>query len=355
MTNAPDKADRFAQVKRARELVVGVNVSISPATQQQYRVAYARMDARGSAPEAMANTSRSFYYYRAAWVHHHSNVVRNLLNAADRMQRAGDTTGWEAAVSELPAAIAQLERYRPDPTGMNLAHGMVGKWAVEAEKRDRAGQRLTQHSKRVRLRGLPMDWRAQMFSGLRPSSKYRDVVAVLSATGARPAEFEHGIEVTIGPAHTLHFKIFGVKTHGGKYGQVERSFNVATNRPELQYLRERVESNAGHLSVKASAGALSDKIRQLSEKVFPKLKSAVSAYVFRHQMSADLKASDIPHVEVSAALGHSVDETKGYYGAAQSARSVGGVTGIVATRIVREKTREKLREFGRERGKTRER
>ena len=335
--------------------MAGVNVSISATTQQQYRAAYARMAARGSTPEGMANTSRGFYYYRAAWVHHHSDAIRTILNAADRTQRAGNTAGWKAALSELQAAIVQLERYRPDPTGENLARGLIGKWAVEAEKRTHSGEKLTQHSKRIRLRGLPTDWREQIFAGLRSSSKYRDVVAVLSATGARPAEFEHGIEVTTGPADTLNFKIVGVKTHGGKYGQAERSFNVAVDRPELQYLRERVESNAGRLLVKASAGALSDKIRQLSEKVFPKLKSAVSAYVFRHQMAADLKASDISDTDVSAALGHSVDETKGFYGAAQSARSVGGVTGIVATRIVREKTREKLREFGREREKNRER
>ena len=66
-------------------------------------------------------------------------------------------------------------------------------------------------------------------------------------------------------------------------------------------------------------------------------------------MAADLKASGLPDADVSAALGHSVDETKGSYGAAQSARSIGGVTGVKSTRPVLEKTREKIKALERSR------
>jgi hypothetical protein len=310
---------------------------------------------RNSTPEKMANTARSFYYYRAAWVHHYATKMREILNTADRAQRAGNTDAWYESVSMLPDLIKESDRYQPDPEGKHLANGMVGKWAVEAEKRASAGQKLTHHSKRVRLRGLPADWREKMFAGLRPGSKYQDVVAVLSATGARPAEFVKGIEVTLEAVGTLHFKIEGVKTHGGKYGQAERSFSVDVDRQELVYLRNRLMENNGPLVVKASAGALSDKIRQLSEKVFPSFKSTVSAYVFRHQVAADLKASGLLDTEVSAALGHGVDETKGYYGAAQSARGTGKVSNIRSSRPVRELTRDKLNQLERGREKERKR
>ena len=355
MNDTQDKTAGFALIKQARALISGVNTALSDATRMQYSKAFSRMLERGSTPEKIANTARSFYYYRAAWVHHYATGMREILNVADGAQRAGDTETWQESVSKLPELIKESERYRPDPDGKNLANGLIGKWAVEAEKRVNAGQKISHHSKRVRLRGLPNDWREKMFSGLRSGSKYQDVVAVLSATGARPAEFAKGIEVTLEATGTLHFKIEGVKTHGGKYGQTERAFSVTVDRPELVYLRDRLIQNNGPLMVNASAGALSDKVRQLSEKVFPSLKSTVSAYVFRHQVAADLKASGLPDIEVSAALGHSVDETKGYYGSAQSARSTRGIKNIQASRAVRELTREKVIQLERGRSKERER
>lgn len=345
MTTLPNKAEGFELVKYARTLIAGVNASASASTIRQYVLAFARMQGRQLTPETIANTSRSFYYYRASWVNHFSSEIRQTLNAADKAQRERNLAGWQEEINKLPSLIKELERYRPDPAGQNLAKGWVGQWSVEAEKRSRAGIKTTSHSKKSRLRGLPSDWREKMFSGLKESSKYRDVVAVLSATGARPAEFSTGIVVSLESPDRLRFHIQGAKTAGGKYGQSEREFSVRVDRPELMHLQSRVQANAGTLTVKASAGALSDRIRQLSTKVFPLLKSEVSAYVFRHQIAADLKASGISDADVSAALGHSVDETKGAYGAAQSARSIGGIGNVVATRPVRQRTRQKVMEL----------
>ena len=349
MNDTTDKTAGFALIKQARALISGVNASLAESSRKQYEAAFGRMKKRDATPEMMAGTARSFYYFRAAWVHHYATEIREILNAADRSQRAGSVDDWQELVSKLPSLIQELNRYPPDPLSKNLADGKVGQWAVEAEKRSAAGQKIVSHSKRTRLRGLPGDWREQMFAGLRKGSKYQDIVAVLSATGARPEEFVEGIKVTIGEFEALHFDIGGAKTHNGKYGQEERSFDVSVNRPELQYLWDRLRANNGVLVVKAAAGALSDKVRQLSQKVFPQLKKTVSAYVFRHQMSADLKASGIPDAEVSAALGHSVDETKGYYGAAQSARGTTKVSNIRSSRIVRELTKEKIKKIERTR------
>ena len=351
-----DKLQAFESIKQARSLIQGVNAQLSPSSKTQYQSAFTRMQRMDLAPEKIANTPRSFYYYRAAWVHHYATEIREILNSADRSQRSGSTNDWQDLVSKLPNLIKKLNRYPPDPAGKSLADGKVGQWAVEVEKRGDVSKKIVSHSKRVRLRGLPQDWREKMFAGLRQGSKYQDIVAVLSSTGARPEEFVNGIEVTAaGEPGTLHFTIGGAKMHGGKYGQEERSFDVEVSRIEHSYLYGRLQTNNGQLVVKAAAGALSDKIRQLSQKVFPKFRKTVSAYVFRHQMSADLKASGLLDTEVSAALGHSVDETKGYYGAAQSARSTGGVKNIRSSRPVRELTREKLNQLERGRSKERER
>jgi hypothetical protein len=342
MSPTTEKTAGFELVKRARALVAGVNSSLSEATQRQYSTAFVRMQKQSTIPEKLANTSRSFYYYRAAWINHFSTAIRSILRTADKEQKAGNTTGWQEEIKKLTPLITELERYRPDPKRGNLAKGLVGQWSVEAERRKRAGEKIHSHSKKSRLRGLPENWRELMLNGLGKTSKYRDVVGVLSATGARPAEFEAGIGVTLEGEDSLRFRIAGAKTSGGQYGQAERAFSVKADRPELAHLRSSVEKNGGTLLVTAKAGALSDRVRQLSAKVFPLLRSEVSAYVFRHQMSADLKASGLPDVDVSAALGHSVDETKGAYGAAQSARASGRISAVTATRPVRQKTREKV-------------
>ena len=341
-----DKLQAFEFVKQARALIQGVNAQLSQKSQKQYQSGFTRMQGASLTPEKIANTANGFYFYRAALVHHHASQVRSILNAADVAARSKMEGQWISQVAQLQEHIDTLKKYRPDPNGEHLARGLVGNWAVEAEKRQRAGGKISAHSKRVRLRGLPTDWRAQMFGGLGTKSKYQAPLAVLSATGARPAELELGVKVALATDGQLVFTIQGVKTHGGKYGQEVRILTVRPETRETQFLAAQVRAAGTPMTVSAKAGALSDRTRMLSAKVFPKLTKSVSAYVFRHQMAADLKASGMAPVDVSAALGHSVEETKRFYGAAQSARSDGGVSKVQASRPVKERTLEKVLELG---------
>ena len=84
-------------------------------------------------------------------------------------------------------------------------------------------------------------------------------------------------------------------------------------------------------------------MRRLSKKVFPRLKECVSCYVYRHQLSADLKNAGVPPLEISTALGHSVDATKRFYGAAQSGRAGNGFISARGSQPVKEKTMEKIK------------
>jgi hypothetical protein len=344
-----DKLQAFESIKHARSLIQGVNAQLSAASKKQYESAFQRMQSSGLAPEKMANTANSFYFYRAALVQHHASQIRTILNAADMAARSKNEDQWFNQINQLQEHINVLNKYRPDPKGERITRGLVGDWAVEAEKRQRAGQKISTHSKRVRLRGLPADWRTQMFHGLGVKSKYQLPLAVLSATGARPAELELGVKVALAVDGQLVFTIQGVKTHGGKYGQAVRVLTVRPDTRETQFLVEQVKAAGTEITVSAKAGALSDRVRLLSSKVFPKLAKSVSAYVFRHQMAADLKASGMPAADVSAALGHSVEETKRFYGAAQSARSDSGVSQVQASRPVKERTLEKVMELSRQR------
>jgi hypothetical protein len=344
-----DKLQAFESIKHARSLIQGVNAQLSAASKKQYESAFQRMQSSGLAPEKMANTANSFYFYRAALVQHHASQIRTILNAADMAARSKNEDQWFNQINQLQEHINVLNKYRPDPKGERITRGLVGDWAVEAEKRQRTDQKISTHSKRVRLRGLPADWRTQMFHGLGVKSKYQLPLAVLSATGARPAELELGVKVALAVDGQLVFTIQGVKTHGGKYGQAVRVLTVRPDTRETQFLVEQVKAAGTEITVSAKAGALSDRVRLLSSKVFPKLAKSVSAYVFRHQMAADLKASGMPAADVSAALGHSVEETKRFYGAAQSARSDSGVSQVQASRPVKERTLEKVMELSRQR------
>ena len=347
-------SENLESLKRARDLIVGVNQQISEKTENQYRRSFARMQDAGKTPETMATTPNGFYYYRAAWVHHYASEISAALIKA-KAENTNRVLDIQELRVKLDALVVELLRYPPDPLGHRFANNVPGKWKQLSSQQPTAGGRAKNHSKRARLKGLPQDWREQMFDGLQVESKYRDVVAVLSATGARPEEFAKGIQVSVVDSDALSFEILGAKTHQGKYGQERRSFIVKADRKELAYLYKRVSDSGGGLRVEAEAGALSDKIRQLSKKVFPKLRSPISAYVFRNQFSADLKASSLSGSEVSVALGHSVDETKSYYGAAQSARSAGGVGDVQGSRQVMDRTEERIRSLVEGSSSTRER
>jgi hypothetical protein len=345
-----DKLQGFELVKQARSLIQGVNEQLSESSAKQYATAFSRMEITGMPPEKMANTAHSFYFYRAALIHHHASNIRAILHTADQAARTHMNDEWLTQVASLKNHIIALQKYKPDPTGKHLARGLVGSWAVEAEKRQRAGEKISSHSKRVRLRGLPTNWRTQMFDGLGASSKYHAVLAVLSATGARPAEIELGVQISLANDGQLVFTIQGVKTHGGKYGQETRTLTIRPETKEAQFLASQIHTAGTAITVSAKAGALSDRVRVLSKKVFPKLAKPVSAYVFRHQLAADLKGSGMTSPDISAALGHSVDETKRFYGAAQSARSSGSVSRVQASRQVKERTPEKIRNLEHVRG-----
>lgn len=329
--------------KRANLLLRGVNESLSPGSARQYQAAFHRMQAAGHVPENIANTKSGFYYYRAAWVHHHATAVRALIANVNNCLAGGGKADALIELDALPALLESLQRYRPDPYGRHLLWGHAGRWTQEAKKRQRAGIEIVKHSKRPRLRGLPADWRSQMFHGLSSQSTQHAALAILSITGARPAEFQLGIDVTLQESGALEITIQGVKTHGGKYGQQVRVLTVAPMRIEAHFLLQEVRFNGGKLLVTTSAKTLMACVHRLSTKVFPRLRKGISPYVFRHQFAADLKASGMPMTDVSAALGHSVDYTKRYYGAATSAQGAASVSAVRASRPVIERTVERIR------------
>lgn len=333
-----DKQKQFDLIKAARDSVRDVNFEASEKTRAQYRVAFRRMRVAGLLPLEMSKTARGFYFYRAAWIHEYATEIREVLRQADILARSGNEEEWRNTVERLAPAMSCLGKYPPDPHRKARDTGQLGDWAINVEKHN---LKPKSHSKRAALRKLSPGWQDTVlaFTG----KKYRNIVSLLALSGARPSEFETGICVKRLSAAELEVTINGTKTHGGKFGQLVRTLKIDPTRSECgRQLAASVDAAGGVIVVTGEARAITRRIGEFGRKAFPNKTHAISAYVFRHQVGADLKNSGLSDVDISTALGHSSDETKRYYGARQSARG-GSITSASGTKVVRQHTREKIR------------
>jgi hypothetical protein len=181
--------------------------------------------------------------------------------------------------------------------------------------------------KRKSLRGLPLNWRAQMVAAA-PSPTCREWMLLLAVAGVRPAEVAAGIGVQ--PIEGgVELKINGVKIDRG-HGQPERV--IAAIGP----LALMLAAGGARTTSATTANAVSVAAGKLGRKVFGVRRShLVSAYSFRHQFASDLKASGLDGLSISAILGHSVDDTKKHYGTSKQARGLQTTRLVFATRTVK--------------------
>ncbi|MFP4275152.1 MAG: hypothetical protein ACLFRU_09010 [Paracoccaceae bacterium] len=82
-------------------------------------------------------------------------------------------------------------------------------------------------------------------------------------------------------------------------------------------------------------------MKRLGRVAFPRLTRALTPYVFRHALAADMKASGtFTEAEIAAALRHLIARTQQNYGSATSSRGLGSeralqISAIRATDPVR--------------------
>lgn len=175
--------------------------------------------------------------------------------------------------------------------------------------------RKRRKSKRVALSGLPDDWREQICNYSR-KSKYYSAFLVASLTGCRPAELCNGVVVSFrndGSEKVLTFKIKGAKLTESS-GQEWREIIYRASNPEglLANAITLVQLCDKTISIESPVN-FTVEIRRVAKEIFPDHKKSVTAYCFRHQFAADLKASGDGDL-VSLALGHRSSKTKKVYG-----------------------------------------
>lgn len=261
-------------------------------------------------PIARAKQTRSastWFSRRAALMHSFRAAVDRLLVEQDTMQRAikaaqsigrpPDLVAWQKTVRKIGRMTEWHERLRNEP-------------GPEIE------QRRPRHSKRKDLLGLLADWRERMVARL---PNYRLAVLVQAVTGCRPDELVNGVQLEIQSGYPVAI-IKGSKITA-KTGQPWRRllWQVDSESPLVRHLVAEVQAGASMAKIE-NAKAYSGAVREAGTREWPRRKTTVTPYCFRHAAASDMKASGMDKMLIAQALGHCSDVTKQYYGSWHQAR-----------------------------------
>ena len=184
-------------------------------------------------------------------------------------------------------------------------------------------ERSRRHSKRKDLTGLPKDWREHLVGRL---PNYRLATLVAAVTGCRPAELKTGVRLRK-CGGVLEVLIVGAKVTKHS-GQEWRLLTWSLTHPArlVNLLAAEIdEGKPWSIASINSPSNFSTAVREAAKRVWPDRETTVTPYCFRHAAAADMKKSKMSSDDISGALGHAVDATKGYYGIAGQGRSAGGV------------------------------
>ena len=186
----------------------------------------------------------------------------------------------------------------------------------------------SKQSKRYSLSKLAPNWREFIFASIK-STRLKLALAVISATGCRPSEIEKGVAVRLRD-EVLSVGIQGAKvdTNTGR-GQPLRLLEIDNDTPWGAFLLEQVtQTEAKGIVVKYDAEGLSQRLREKSKELWPRRKTLVSGYCYRHFVGKSLKESGVNPQMIASALGHASDYSQHVYGRAGCGKKTAGLHGI---------------------------
>lgn len=261
--------------------------NLLPKTQSDYRLMHDNLTRNGRLAGTASN-SRTRLKERAAsrFVLAHAIVSETDDKAVLRLYR------------QVKAIEAQAEA--------NIALYEAGEWS---------GVKQNRNSKKASIKALPSNWGEALCDAM-SKHKHADAVRVLACCGCRPAELARGVKVSTSK-DGIHFIVMGAKVSkkaGQERGQDWREIILPLNHPIASLL-----SNKKPCTYTANAESITKSItRKASNLGF----EGVSAYSFRHQFGADLKASDFDKKEIARALGHRTTEAQEGYGNSGAGRKI---------------------------------
>ena len=178
-------------------------------------------------------------------------------------------------------------------------------------------------------RTLPaLSWQEQVMAASTPAQ--RPFVALMWATGCRPAEIERGVTVRRVQGG-IEIEIPGAKVTDTK-GQPRRKILIDAKSPAGLHLGMALGANA-EIEMSRKAKRIGNDFADIRRRTGL---AAVSAYSFRHQVSSDLKAAGVDKNGIAQVLGHASERTQGRYGKPSRGRAGGGIIiDAIASREVR--------------------
>lgn len=318
------RAAFFGRVKAVREGIKQHDLraraeawgQISEATRRAYTNAARRIITRNGPPDlsGVSRESWGVMVAGASWAAGHQALA--MMTKQDQMQKAGDWAAAEKSLAAAEKALADLNALAAAERPPKVANTPKPKATA-----------IPKSSK-----GL---WQQRVFEAATPAMQ--PAIAVLWATGCRPAELGRGVDLYRNEGGQLCVRIPGAKVSkltGG--GQPQRTL-VISEKSRAGQLLAAILGDADTVSVQRGAKRIAS---DFSDHIRPRLPSSwrVTAYSFRHQASANVKADlDSPEV-VAAALGQVSTRTQGNYSSARKAQSGGGaIIEATATRPVRDR------------------
>ena len=308
MRSARSLGGQMSLIERAR-----AGDEVSEVTARTYGATVTRrMDLDQGGGRLMQGVSAaSWHATKAALSWGAARAWRDEMRAGDRAQKAGDVAGAEAHVRRAiiaAEAVAAIETaQRPEPT------------------KRRATKRAT----------LPKaeGWQARVYEAA--TDAQRPAVALLWATGCRPAEVGKGVDLVRDDKGRLLVRIPGAKV---------REAHSAGQPVRMLLIDENTEAGKALAAVlgaekKRTIQRKAERLNKDFAAIRARIGGSASPYSMRHQVSADLKADmGQDHAEeIAAALGHRSTRSQGRYGSVQQAKGSSAIKAARATYPVRDR------------------
>lgn len=319
-------ADKEILTRAAAVLEAAHFGRISRATAMEYRSVAERIQAAraaaGAAWRGVRDVARTPGYAavcRAAWARRtHLEVAAALRELRDRRISAAE------ALARLRSWVPEAEACRPAPPR-----------AADGLRRGAAPSRpRPSRSKRARLKMLPPDWMSRLWlTAVGREARHLDALAVLLATGCRPAEVCSGVAVRQGSGG-VEICIAGAKVRKDEsVGQPWRRLTVALDAAgpvaHLAALAVAAPGGVAYVAATCSPNALSMGVADLAADCLPGQR--ISAYDIRHQRAADARIAFSGDLgRVADWLGHTSLGTVRFYARLPRSSGVRGAVPLAA-------------------------
>lgn len=327
-------------VRKLRIILSQCKSTISDGTKRGYEKKYAQMLSQKKGPDGIAQTSGSYYAYRAAFIYGTAEEAREALRMRDRMPPG--STEWHSAIEKIQTCIHRFDRYPPDKNQQHQNSGSSSfTWSDVKASLIKDGVRVKRHSKKYLLAALLKrgDWSEKIFEAL--PDHYKQLAAVMSLTGCRPSELVKGVQISL-TDEKLFFVIRGTKVTGLS-GQESRLLVIDMSSPAARFLAEQMEGTNPITVALKNQKSFAEALAAAGKKAFPRLRGRVSPYVWRHAFSSNLKSSGLLPEQVAVALGHRVTRTQEHYGRHSHGCGTVGLVAVHASTEIRDTQRDPRR------------